>query len=210
MLRIRGSRFQYPSLRSGITKLLVVLLLVIILVAVGLGVYSAMNQPSPEPSPTPSSSPMLTSTPMPTSTIIVTPTPKPSTTATPVQTETPAPTSSVSPGPTPTPNPTVVQEKIRDSVMYYLKSNHPETAQFMNNLVWTGGRVTPQNAIGAETYMYYSQGWNVTINYPVIPNPVYSVVADYSAIGISIPYRVVWKGTWQNEVINETNYVFAQ
>ncbi len=102
------------------------------------------------------------------------------------------------------------QEEVRDSVMGFLKSNHAETAQFMKDLVWTGGRVTPPNIVGAETYMYYSPGWNVTIHYPVVPNAIYEVTADYSAIGISIPYRIIWKGTWQNEVINEINYVFAQ
>jgi hypothetical protein len=99
---------------------------------------------------------------------------------------------------------------MRDSVMSFIRSNHPETAQFMTDLVWTGGRVTPPNLVGAETYMYYSQGWNVTISYPVVLNPIYKVVADYSAIGISIPYRIIWNGTWQNEVINETSYIFAQ
>ena len=94
--------------------------------------------------------------------------------------------------------------------MSFIKSNHPETAQFMKDLVWTGGRVTPPNIVGAETYMYYSQGWNVTINYPVVPNAIYNIVADYSAPSIGIPYRIIWKGTWQNEVINETSYVFAQ
>jgi len=103
-----------------------------------------------------------------------------------------------------------VQEKIRDSVMSFIKSNHPETAHFIEDLVWTGGRVTPQNFVGAETFMYYSLGWNFTLNYPVIPNPIYMIVADYSAISIGIPYRVIWKGTWQSEVINETSYIFAQ
>jgi len=94
--------------------------------------------------------------------------------------------------------------------MNYIGSNHPETAQFMTGLVWTGGRVTPQNLVGAETYMYYSMGWNVTMSYPVVLNPIYKIAVDYSAIGISIPYTIVWKGTWQNGAINETSYVFAQ
>jgi hypothetical protein len=99
---------------------------------------------------------------------------------------------------------------VRDAAMSYIKSRHPETAKFMANLDWTGGKVTSPNLIGAETYMYYSQGWNVTINYPVYPNPIYKITADYSAIGISIPYRIIWKGTMQNELVNETSYVFAQ
>jgi len=94
--------------------------------------------------------------------------------------------------------------------MYYIKSNHPDPAQFMKDLVWTGGSVTSQNIVGAETFMYYSQGWNVTISYPVVPNAIYTIVVDYSSLSIGIPYRVIWKGTWQNEVINETSYVFAQ
>jgi len=64
----------------------------------------------------------------------------------------------------------------------------------MKDIVWTGGRVTPPNIVGAETYMYYNQGWNVTINYPVVPNAIYNIVADYSTRSIGIPYRVIWKG----------------
>jgi len=94
--------------------------------------------------------------------------------------------------------------------MNYIKSNHPETAPFMTNLNWTGGRATPQNILGAETYKYYSQGWNFTIRYPVVPDPIYNLVADYSTTSIGIPYRIIWNGTWQNEVINETSYIFAQ
>jgi hypothetical protein len=94
--------------------------------------------------------------------------------------------------------------------MGFIRFNHPETTQFMKDLVWSGGRVTPQNLIGAETYIYYSQGWNFTLNYPVVPNAIYKIIADYSASGISIPYRIIWKGIWQNEVINETSYIFAQ
>jgi len=102
------------------------------------------------------------------------------------------------------------QQKIRDSVMDYIKFNHPETAQFMNNLVWKGGRTTPQNLISAETYVYTSEGWKFTINYPVVPNPLYNITADYSATSISIPYRIIWIGSWQNWCINETSYIFAQ
>jgi uncharacterized coiled-coil protein SlyX len=103
-----------------------------------------------------------------------------------------------------------MQEKNRDSVMDYIKSNHPETAQFMNGLAWIGGRTTPPDLIGAETYFYTSNGWKFTINYPVIPNPIYNITADYSATSTGIPYRVIWKGSWQNWCINETSFVFAQ
>lgn len=106
-----------------------------------------------------------------------------------------------------------IQEQVRDDAMAYLRSSHPETGQFMNNLVWTGGRTTPQDILGAETYTYLSQGWNVTIHYPVIANPTYTITADYSAAstgGVSIPYRVIWQGTWENGNVTETSYTFAQ
>ncbi len=102
------------------------------------------------------------------------------------------------------------QEQVRDEVMCYIQSNHPETTQFMENMVWTGGRTTPPNIVGAETYMYYSQGWNLTIRYPVVPNAIYTIIADYSAVSTGIPYRIIWQGTWQNETIKETSYTFAQ
>ena len=98
--------------------------------------------------------------------------------------------------------------------MAYLKTNHPETDQFMSNLAWTRGRTTPEGILGAETYTYNSREWNVTIRYPVVPNPIYTVKTDYSATaasgGASIPYRVIWEGTWRNGTITETSHTFAQ
>jgi uncharacterized protein (UPF0333 family) len=107
-----------------------------------------------------------------------------------------------------------IQEQVRDDAMVYIETNHPEAAQFMDNLAWVGGRTTSSGLIGAETYAYTSQGWNVTISYPVIQNPIYTITADYSATsangGVSIPYRVIWQGTWENGTITETGYTFAQ
>jgi hypothetical protein len=185
---------------SGMTKAVVAILIVVLISAVSaISYYAAIQLSSQNPSPTPTPSPNPTVSPNPTSSYPTTPTPI----------TTPTPTSLANPTPTPSPELTT-QERVRDSVMYYTKSNHPEAAQFMKDLVWMGGRVTPPNIVGAETYMYYSQGWNVTINYPVVPNAIYNIVADYSATSIGIPYRIIWKGTWQNEVINESSYVFAQ
>jgi cell division protein FtsB len=103
-----------------------------------------------------------------------------------------------------------IQEKVRNSVMDYIGFNHPETEQFMNELMWTGGRTTPAGLLGAETYVYTSDGWIFTINYPVVANPVYNVTADYSVPFTGIPYRIIWKGLWQNWCITEDSYVFAQ
>jgi len=102
------------------------------------------------------------------------------------------------------------QEKIRDSIMDYIKFNHPETTQFTKDLTWEGGRTTPASSIGAETYVYISNGWVFTINYPIVPTPLYNVTVDYSAAFTGIPYRIIWKGSWQNWCIIEDSYVFAQ
>jgi hypothetical protein len=107
-----------------------------------------------------------------------------------------------------------VQEQVRDDAMTFIKTSHPQTAQFMNNLAWTGGRTTPEGIVGGEMYTYTSPGWNVTITYPVVLNPIYTITADYSATsansGASIPYRVMWQGSWENGNVTETDYTFAQ
>ena len=102
------------------------------------------------------------------------------------------------------------QEKIRDSVMDYIQFNHPETQAFMQNLDWTGGRITAPYLLGAENYSYTCAGWKFTMTYPVVPDPIYTITADYSATGVSIPYRIIWQGSWQNWCINEKSYTFAQ
>jgi hypothetical protein len=101
------------------------------------------------------------------------------------------------------------REQIREAIMLYIRTNHPETAQFMQNLTWTGGLVESET-VGAEVYSYFSGGWNVTLVNPVIPAPTYSVTADYKSPFMGIPYRVVWKGTWQSGNIIEEEYTFAQ
>jgi hypothetical protein len=175
-----------------LTKLLVpVLIAVVLVVAVVVGMQSIQPIPQQTPSPTPAVTPTQTPTPS------LSPTPTPQ-----VLTPTPSPPASTST--------LSKQEMMRDLVMNYIKTSHPETAQFMTNLAWTGGRATAQNVVGAETYIYYARGWNFTMTYPVVPQPVYTLVADYIAQDVGIPYRVIWEGTWRNQIINEKGYVFAQ
>jgi hypothetical protein len=194
-------KLRLLSSRYGITKIIVALLIVVFaLAAVVVSYYAATRLLSQNisPTPTPPLEPTVSPTPISSFPITQTPTTKPT------------PIVPASPTITPFPSEITTQEKIRDSVMRLIKSNHPETAVFVKDLVWTGGRETPSNTVGAETYMYYSNGWNVTINYPVVPNSIYSIIADYSAPSVGIPYRIIWVGTSQNEVIKETSYVFAQ
>jgi len=106
-----------------------------------------------------------------------------------------------------------VQQYIRDTAVAYIKANHADAGQFLNNLSWMGGK-TEANLLGAETYTWQSQGWNITICYPVVAQPTYRIIADYSeqqTLGSTgIPYRIIWEGNWQNDVLSETNYSFAQ
>jgi hypothetical protein len=193
--KTREPKLHFLSSKWGITRIAVGILLFILAFVIASAVaatsYYIATQ-STETTPAPTSLP--TSMPTPTTA------------------STPTPTVSVNPTSTATPTSSelATQEKMRDSVMGFIRLNHSETAQFMNNLVWTGGRVTPQNLVGSETYTYYSQGWDFTINYPVVPNAIYTIIADYSAASSGIPYRIIWQGTWKNEVIKETSYIFAQ
>jgi hypothetical protein len=105
----------------------------------------------------------------------------------------------------------MTHEQIRDEVVAFIGTKHPETLQFMSNIVWAGGRVET-NLLGSETYSYQGNGWNVTIKYPVVANPVYEIAIEYSSTcnGPSIPHHVSWQGTWQSGCLTETSYVFAQ
>jgi len=102
-------------------------------------------------------------------------------------------------------------EEVRDAVMEYILANHPETAPLMGELVWTGGKVET-GLLGAEIYVYESDGWNVTVSYPVIANPVYDVTVNYSVPAgvISIPYALFWEGTCENGIVTEASFDFAQ
>ncbi len=121
----------------------------------------------------------------------------------------PTPSPSPSPSPTATPTPTAsptpevsTAQEARDSVMTYIKTNHNETAQYLQSFNWTGGKVDQGLLVGSVLYSYMSQAWNVTVRYPVVPNPIYSVNVDYNVGSVAI----FWEGTWQSGNINETIY----
>ena len=101
--------------------------------------------------------------------------------------------------------------QLRDGVIQYIETNHPETVRFLADLEWIGGKVETQ-LLGAETYAYSCQGWEVTIQNPVVPTPLYIITANYDvpSDGITIPYAVFWQGTYSNGAFTETDYSFAQ
>lgn len=108
----------------------------------------------------------------------------------------------------------VTQEQVRDLTMAYIKAQHNETAPYLRSLLWTGGRTTPEGILGTETYSYQSSGWNITIQYPVVPNTIYSITAQYRSFPTyfsqtsSEDIMISWQGTLQNGTLTETAYNF--
>jgi hypothetical protein len=111
------------------------------------------------------------------------------------------------PQPTTTPQLTT-QEQVRNDVINYMESVHPETEQYMQSFSWTGGDVTQPGLVGSSTYNYTSGGWNMTITYPVVPNPIYTCTVKYYNLdsGTLNPLLVTWQGTWQAGIVTETSY----
>ena len=103
----------------------------------------------------------------------------------------------------------LTQEQARDLTMQYLTAYHNQTVPYMHGLSWTGGRTTSMGMVGSETYIYQSSGWNVTMQYPVVPNAVYIIMAQYTPMNVySGEVLITWRGTLQNGTITETAYNF--
>jgi len=108
-----------------------------------------------------------------------------------------------------TTNVSLTQGQIRDQTMAFVEIHHNETVLYMQSLTWTGGRATPEGLMGAETYSYQSSGWNVTIQYLVVPNPVYTLTVQYTPLTSGGSTIISWQGTMQNGTITETDYNYA-
>jgi hypothetical protein len=97
------------------------------------------------------------------------------------------------------------QENIRDTMMVYLQAYHNETTSYMDNFSWMGGRMDMGMMVGSSQYSYQSGGWNVTMQSPVVPNPVYNIDMGYTSQG---HMQVSWQGTLQNGTVTETQYKY--
>jgi hypothetical protein len=102
---------------------------------------------------------------------------------------------------------------VRDLAIDHIKRYHPETVDLLIHLTWSGGRDETGGSIGNEAYIYTSSGWRIEIIFPVVSNPEYEIIADYSSIrtgSISEPTRIIWEGTYINGTITENNYAITQ
>jgi len=98
---------------------------------------------------------------------------------------------------------------VRDAVMNWIKVQHPETASLMANLVWSGGvKPYPLGQLGAGRYEYLSGQWNVSITYPIVPNPPYTCQVSYTDLRTEA-YRVSWRGIYQSGAVTEESYSFS-
>ncbi len=101
---------------------------------------------------------------------------------------------------------TITQEQVRDLTLQYLNAYHNQTQMYMHDLSWHGGRMNMGMMVGSETYNFQSTGWNVTMQYPVVPNPMYSIKADYTLAG-NAPV-MMWEGILQNGTMTQTSYSY--
>ncbi len=104
--------------------------------------------------------------------------------------------SNQTPNNTPT---TLSAEQIRDQALTYIAANHTQILTLMPTSHWVGGRQNT-GGVGSETYQYTNGNWTMDITYPVVPNPTYTVTANYTAGG-----GFNWVGTCINGVITQTS-----
>ena len=86
-----------------------------------------------------------------------------------------------------------------NSVMDYMKANHPDAAPFIKeNIKWT--KSVPERKVGYTDVTYAGSGWTVTIGHAITPEVIYDVRAEYPE------KRIVWIGTVKDNVIAEESY----
>ncbi len=106
------------------------------------------------------------------------------------------------------------QEQVRALSVSYIKDKPPSTAQYMNSLMWTGGRMDIGMMLGSDIYSYQSSGWNQMLQYPVVPNPIYRITVQYEPLQSyfaqtsSARAIVLWQGPMHNGTIHQTAYNF--
>jgi len=85
-------------------------------------------------------------------------------------------------------------DQIRDLAMTSLATSHPETAPLVANLTWSGGFVD-SGSTDNETYLYYSSGWQISLECP-IPNPMtYTVTGTYNSDTMFVAFTGVYQQT---------------
>lgn len=95
--------------------------------------------------------------------------------------------------------------KFRNLAVHYLLKSHPEMVAYINDAVpWKGGRITLEGLLGHETYRYSGDGWTATVEWNVVPQPVYEITLSYNR------GQIVWKANLYVDCeIRETNFTMT-
>jgi hypothetical protein len=96
-------------------------------------------------------------------------------------------------------------EFARDTAITYILQAHEELGTPQVPLSWETENLTP-GLLGASNLQYTGNGWTVTVSYPVVLEPTYTVEIDYTGeVGFQ------WTGTVsQDWNVAETNFTVIQ
>jgi len=100
------------------------------------------------------------------------------------------------------PHETIIKaELIRDLVIVYLNTTHPEISEYLYSITWSGNRTTPEGILGHETYVYVGGDWTITIEWDVVApeDLVYNIISMH-------PSGIVWTGEVWGDEITETRF----
>jgi hypothetical protein len=101
--------------------------------------------------------------------------------------------------PPPTNGNGVMAGDMLNSVMDYIKANHPDAAAFITeDMKWT--ETVPDKRPGYTSVTYSAGGWTVTIGHAITPEIIYDVRAEYPG------GKIVWVGTVKDSLITELSY----
>ena len=93
-------------------------------------------------------------------------------------------------------------ESARDKAIYYILQEHEELGDLPVPASWTMENLTPI-LLGASNLQYTAAGWTVTVSYPVVLEPTYTVDIEYTG---EVCFQ--WAGTVsQTWAVAETNFV---
>ena len=96
-------------------------------------------------------------------------------------------------------------ESARDTAITYILQAHEELGAAQVTTSWKMENLTP-GLLGASNLQYTADGWTVTVSYPVVLEPIYTVDVDYSG-----EVCVQWTGTVsQTWAVAETNFTVVQ
>lgn len=90
-------------------------------------------------------------------------------------------------------------EDIPDSVMDYIKQNHPDAAPFIEeDISWT--KSSQDITVGHSRYVYTGGCWTLKIGHSITAEVIYGIEAECSEAGI------LWVGTIKGGTITEEGY----